>query len=1251
MFRYFLACAKTRGFLRLRPSLNGRDRNAPRRLRVRRVLSLILGMAASAMGMAQSLTPDRARTHFISTTYGANAGVPLPIEDIVQTHDGYLWMATEAGLARFDGMRFSVYRTSNSPGLRYNGVRSLFEDKSGWLWIATERGLSRYRDGRFEEVGSATISFGAFAEDRDGTIWAGSDRGLWQYRHGELRLLEQEPLVAGKTVRFLMADTAGRIWIIAGRTLLCRESGRFRVFEHGGAPLENVVALAEAADGALWLATSNRGVLRLKGGALDVFGEAQGLGAEIVSQVFIDQKGNIWAIAAGVHILRREQPDRFVPVLPRAFENFQPIEEDREGNIWLGTHAEGLIRVTPTTLQAFQEENGLPVGSVRSVTEDAQGRLWASLVQQPLTAILPDGKVEQMDPENGYGDDPYGTFTAADGSVWHGCKRGLQVMRGGKLEVYPEYPHVRAIFQDRSGAVWLAPDGRVVRFKEGRFEEIGGRDGMPDSAASCFSEGADGTLYIGFRKEGLATLKAGVVKVHNAETGLPTNTVRGVHVDRDANVWLGLKGRGLALLRDGRWLNPEEFSEFFQDQVSVIIEDDQDNLFFGSMKGVFYARRQDVVAMALGRAPVHFTSVVLSDGVRSDEVSASAQPAVWKARSGMLWFATRQGLFGVDPQRLGTNDEPPPVYIERALVDGRPRAIGDGLTLSAGTLSLQVDYTGLGFTRPQDVRFKYKLEGYDTDWVDAGARRTAYYTHLEPGRYRFRVVACNNDGVWNETGASMAVVQSPWFYQTTWFRLLLGCVALTTVLIFSRWRMARVERNARELQRQNIDLEKRIAERTAELAKSYDALRISEYFYHSLVESLPQIIVRKDAEGRVTYANDAFAQLLCRPVHEIIGKSDGDLYSAERAEKNRADDLRVMQTRQPMESELVVEREALPKRYLHVKKVPLFGEGDVPIGVLLLFWDMTVFRETEEKLKAAQRELLETSRLAGMAEIATDVLHNIGNTLNSVNTSANVAAERLRTFKLPGLQQVVQLLLEQGDGLPNFFANDPRAQRVPGYLDLLFKHLTEQRDDALRELAGLQKHIEQINQIVAAQQRHTQGATIEEIVPAAELVEYALSIEESSLRQAGISVSRESMPVPAVKVQRQKALQVLRHLIRNAAESIGESGHAPKLLTLGLRTSAEGNVQIYVVDNGVGIDAENLTRVFSFGFTTKPKGQGFGLHASALAAHEMGGTLSAQSGGKGSGATFIFELPPADDGVPIRGTVSPLITASKPSVV
>ena len=1183
---------------------------------------------------------------YATFSYDINAGLPHNnATPVLQTRDGYLWIGTLAGLARFDGVRFVTYRVGDTPGLADNLIRCLYEDDTGVLWVGTSRGMTRYRRGAFERIEfeglarSEDPAVTSILQDRAGRLWVSTlGRWLWEYRDGRFSEHLDPLLSASKPfhdVRTLFLDSTGRMWVwVRDVGMAYFEGGVLRPFDGLGVLSGQGVPMAETPSGTLWFGTE-QGIFRLRDGQLRKYGGKQGLGNAAVRHLYADRNGQLWVSADKLYLLEGAEAESFKTV-PVPVEYARWVTQDHEGSYWLGTATEGLWQIRSSAFRMLLPQDSRLEGNIRAVAVARDGATWASLPNGGAARISPDGKLTVVET-----DGVVSTLCpAADGSVWLGTTESLRVWREGRQQVYPQFKRVRALFQDRAGAIWIGTEAGVgvVRYLNGEFDESYqaairrvSTDPLVTTVASAFAEDAEGVLYIGFayRRTGVVKLKDHTVTISGESTVFATSTIYAIYPDREGNLWVGTRGRGLAVFSQGRWFSPDSFSAPFNDEIMAITEDDFGNLWLGTVKGILWAPKAELLAAARGERPnVALRQATSSEGIRTAMVGSGiygAFPAAWKTADGTILFATGRGVVVVEPKNISANTAAMPLVpmqIERVLRDEHVLDARDEIRLPAGTRTLAIEYTALSFVRPGQVLFRYRLEGYDTNWVEAGTRRTAFYTNLAPGKYNFRVIACNSDGVWNATGASLTVVQEPYFYQTAWFWIMGTIVLLLGVLAIYRRRTATLRRN-------NEELEHRIAERTAELAKSYETLRSSEYFYHSLVESLPQIIVRKDTDSRFTYANAAFGELVGRPVEEILGKTEFDLYPPDEAHKYRADDLRVMETRQTLEYESIIERIGQGRRFLHVKKVPLHDEQGTPLGVQVLFWDMTVFRETEEKLKHAQRELIETSRLAGIAEIATGILHNLGNALNSVNITVNLATDHVRKSRVTALGKVVQLLEEQHGRLAEFFSADARGQQMPGYLAQLSGHLLAERADLLHELEVLQQNVDHIKEIVAAQQSFVRISGIMEAVEAAELVEYGLRISETSLDRHGITVVREFMPAPLVKVERQKVLQILVNLIRNARESTQESGRSDKRVALGVRVSPEGRVQICVTDNGVGIAPENLTQIFAFGFTTKKTGHGFGLHSSALTAKEMGGSLQAQSDGLGQGATFILELPAA----------------------
>jgi signal transduction histidine kinase len=412
--------------------------------------------------------------------------------------------------------------------------------------------------------------------------------------------------------------------------------------------------------------------------------------------------------------------------------------------------------------------------------------------------------------------------------------------------------------------------------------------------------------------------------------------------------------------------------------------------------------------------------------------------------------------------------------------------------------------------------------------VEAGDRRLAVYNNLKPGRYTFRVTAANNDGIWNNAGDSLAIELRPYFYQTVWFYLLGGVLALAALGGIYAWRVRHLMNRQRSLQKASVLLEAEVASRTRELAVANASLQ-----------------------------------------HE---------------------EVQLKQRTQALETE-VEER----------KRMELENER-------------------------IHCELLEKSRQAGMAEIATNVLHNVGNVLNSVNVSASLVVDSVKKSKAASLVKVAAMLREHEHDLGTFITSDAKGRQLPVYLGQLSEQLLADQKAAVGELHLLVKNIEHIKEVVTMQQNYARVSGVKEVINIRELVEDGLRINEVSLNRHQVKVIREFENVPPMNIEKHKVLQVLLNLIRNAKFACDESGRKDKQMTMRV-ANGEGRIKISVADNGIGIPPENLTRIFSHGFTTRKDGHGFGLHSGALAAKEMGGALTVRSDGPGKGATFTLELP------------------------
>ncbi len=768
---------------------------------------------------------------YATTVYSLEAGLPSDVaQNILQTRDGYLWVGTESGLSRFDGVRFVTFRVANSPGLADNRVRSLWEDKTGGLWVATQGGLSLYRGGKFERIGRFDKPVASVVGDPAGTIWIGTaGLGLWEYRDGKLLSHADDPVLRShQDIWRLQVDATGRLWIcFTGGGIACYEGGSFKPYDQAGADWGEINRVFEAPRGTFWFATA-KGLMRLRDGQFRAFGREQGLGTEPVTHLYTDQQGRLWISAHHLYMAETPDAESFVQIPVAGVEYCRAIMQDHEGTYWIGTSGSGVARMRPSAFRMVSMANGLPFEGTRSVTRDRAGTIWAGFPNGGVARIGADGRVAMVETGPGREADVWSVCAMADDSVWIGTRGALLVWRNGVLQRYPEIQYVRTIYQDRAGAIWLGRDNHgVVRYQEGKFTPMAGIIGTETSNVLVFGEDKQGALYVGL-SPGLVRYKDGVVAAYDANNGYPNLEVRAICADREGNLWIGTKNRGLILVSDGQWFNPDTLREPFNDLVVSIDDDDFGNLWLGTSRGVVWASKQDFLAVAHGELrPGSFRLAGPGVGVRGGTVGYGNHPVSCQLPDGSLWFATRTGLVTVHPGSIQMNTVAPPVQVERVTVDGNVMDRADEIQLPPGARSLAVDYTATTFVQPGAVVFRYQLVGRDKDWVNAETRRTAFYTNLQPGSYRFRVIARNEDGVWNKEGAVVALVQQPWFYQTWWFY---GTTGLG--LVATGWGLYR--RRIGWLRRDNERLERGIVERTRQLVQAKEqaetAARVKSQF-------------------------------------------------------------------------------------------------------------------------------------------------------------------------------------------------------------------------------------------------------------------------------------------------------------------------------------------------------------------------------------------------------------------------------------
>jgi signal transduction histidine kinase/ligand-binding sensor domain-containing protein/ActR/RegA family two-component response regulator len=786
-----------------------------------------MALAALWQPEALALDPAKALTQFTHSGWLMEDGLPQnSVRAIAQTADGYLWLATQAGLVRFDGVRFTVFNTTNTPALTSSNVLALLAARDGSLWIGGYGGLTRLKGGTFTTYatrdGLAHDVVYALCEDGKGNLWIGTQGGgLSRWRDGRFTTFSTKDGLSNNFVRAIHEDRRGDLWVgTDGGGLNRLSAAQFTVFRKAqGLPSDIILSIGEDRQGNLWVGTFDGGLSRRRDGSFTTYAAKEGLPSNAVYAISEDRDGNLWVGTHGGG-LSRWNGTRFTSLTTEyglADGGVRAISEDREGSLWIGTAGGGLHRLKDGKFSTFTTQEGLSSNLVYPVYEDPAGDVWVGTEGRGLNR-LSGGRVSTYTTRQGLASDHVWSIEGGrDGSIWFGTGGGLSRLKDGR---FTNITHrqglssdmVWALHEGRDGSLWIGTfGGGLNRLKDGRVDVFTSRDGLPDTSVRAIEEDAAGTLWVGTSNGGVARMSQGRFTTITTADGLSSNVVRSLYADQQGSVWIGTLG-GLNRLKNGRITVYKTRHGLFDDGIWLILEDGRRNLWMSSSRGIFRVSKQDLNDFADGRiTSIASVAYDKADGLKSSQGVGGSQPVGWKGRDGRLWFSTFQGVTVVDPQRMSTNARPPPVIIEEILVDGE--ALAANSLVPAGGEKFEFHYTGLSLLAPERVRFKYRLEGLDRQWIDAGTRRVAYYTHIPPGDYRFRVLASNNDGVWNETGAVRAFSLAPYFHQTYLFAAL--CAGVAVMLVGSVYLL-----RVRHLKSRQAALEMTVHERTRQLQEA-----------------------------------------------------------------------------------------------------------------------------------------------------------------------------------------------------------------------------------------------------------------------------------------------------------------------------------------------------------------------------------------------------------------------------------------------
>lgn len=1136
------------------------------------------------------------------------------ITSFAQTPDGYLWLGTEFGLLRFDGVRNVAWEPPPGQHLPSSYIRSLLGARDGRLWIGTYRGLASWKDGKlteYPELAGQTIDallqdregavwvggyvgstgrlcalsgehaqcygddgrFGLWVasvyEDSRGNLWAGAQTGLWRWKPGEPKLYAMPYQTIGTSSQTINESDDGALLIATdGGGIRRLGDGKFEGYELPGAGPQRIKALRMLRDrnGGLWIGTTDRGLFHVHHGTTDAFAQADGLSGDYINKFFEDREGNVWV--ATVNGLDRFREFAVSTIsLKQGLSNavVWSVLGARDGSVWLGT-PNGLNRWNNGQITIYRAP-GAPAGS-RGGTQQSEHN-----VREVIDPGLPDNSVESLFEDDG-------------GRIWAFTERGAAYLEDGRFHPVamkreqvakerPSQPHISAAFAlivpsgqlhsiagDSSGNLWISDqhEGLLHLLRGNLIERIPwARLGRKDWAMSLLAGREPGGVWLGFAQGGVAYFKDGKIQESYAEVGgLGRGTVASLSLDADRTLWAATEG-GLSRVKDGRVTTLSSQNGLPCDTVFWMAEDDVRSFWLYTTCGLVRIAREEMDAWVSDPTRTIKSTVFDSfDGVRSRILTTGYTPLVAKTADGKLWFLPLDGVSVVDPRHLPLNNVPPPVEIERVTADRKiywPNFSGDAATASPPRLpplirDLTIDYTALTFVAPEKVRFRYMLEGQDPDWKEVVNDRRVRYSNLRPGNYRFRVTACNNSGVWNEAGTALEFSIAPAYYQTNWFRAL--CVAGFLALIWGLHRL-----NLRQLRQQEKKL-------------------------RDVIETMPTFAWTALPDGSDDFVNRHWNEFTGLSTEDSVGAGwEAAVHPADlpsHLEKWRAS----LATGEPFEHEVRYRRGADGQYRWFLSRAVALRDGQ---GRIVKWYgiatDIEDRKRAEQERETLRADLAHVNRVTTMGELAASLAHEIKQPIAATMTNAKICLRWLQREK-PDLGEV-------RDAAERIWKDGVRAGEIIDRIRALYKKSPAKRESV------------DVNEIV-------QGMVV---------------ILRSEAYRYGVSVRTDlAAGLPKVMADRVQLQQVLMNLMLNGIEAMQETGG---VLTAKSRLDRDGQLLISVSDTGVGLP-EKADQIFHAFFTTKPEGSGMGLAISRSIVESHGGQLWATAN-DGRGATFHFALP------------------------
>ncbi|MEO7497121.1 MAG: two-component regulator propeller domain-containing protein [Massilia sp.] len=765
-------------------------------------------LASNAGGHEKSLT------QYKLDSWQTEQGLPQnAVTALLQASDGYLWIGTLGGLARFDGVRFTTFDASEFADIASHPVVGLMQDSHKNLWIGHNKGAAIYLNGKFKPAFAAPANVDqrvwAFAEGADGVVWAATNNGLARWQNRFYHVTDGLPT---ERLRALTFDRDGVLWIAtSGGGLVTYTAGQFRVFnpDNGFPHLEVRAVLADPAGG-IWAATAGGGLVRVQRDKIKVYTVADGLPTDQLTGLARDSHGRLWigTWGGGVSLMSGERFTALSSANGLAGDHVWSLHTDNQGEVWVGTWVNGLVRMRERAFGWIGVPEGLSHDNVRSVLYGRNGVTWVATSGGGLNRIDGAGITKLGQQQGLPSDEISGLLEDPDGALWIGTYTGGAArLAQGRVSTYGvdaglPSAEVRMLFRDRQGQLWAGTAAGLARFTGHGFAPVHA-DGAPTGGVTAIAQDRHGTLWFGTAGEGLVRYRDGVFKALTRSDGMLSNWIMSLYEDKAGGLWVGTNGDGVNRLRDDRVSAIWPADGLWDGTCLSILEDRRGYLWFTTNRGFFRVARAELDGFAEGRiGKVVSTAFGAAESMRSTTFAGGLQPASAMHDAGRLLLPTTRGLVVVDPDKLPGAGLAPPVRLEKVSVNGVSQDAAAAMSLPPGPATVSIQYSAMTLLHAERMRYRYQMQGLTPTWIDTGLNREVSFPALSHGSYRFRVVSSLDGQHWSEAGPGLAIEVAPYFHQTAWFKLLLADATLAALMALYRLRLHQLRARHAEMERQ-----------------------------------------------------------------------------------------------------------------------------------------------------------------------------------------------------------------------------------------------------------------------------------------------------------------------------------------------------------------------------------------------------------------------------------------------------------------